>query len=95
MRNGESLLMRLAMGNCLMAVGRRVLGWQMSTTRSARVRLRLIWSCLLLPQDERSHLVLTSTASASCVAVMIHLHDVEVLWCRMQAALSLRRVLCE
>lgn len=59
------------------------------------MRLRLIWSSLLLPQDGRSHLVLTSTASASCVAVMIHLHDVEVSWCKMQAALSLRRVLCE
>lgn len=58
--------------------------------------MSLIWSSslllLLLPQTEGTHLLLTSSASAVCVAVVMHLHDVEVSWCRMQAALSLRQV---
>jgi hypothetical protein len=94
-REGESLLIRLEVGNCWVPVGRWVLGWQRSTTKSARVRLRLIWNSSVLAQIDSSHLVRTSTASASCVATMIDLHDVEVSWCRMQAALSLRRILCE
>ena len=47
--------------------------------------MSLIWSysLLLLSQIEGSHLLLTSGASAVCVTVVIHLHDVEVSWCRM------------
>lgn len=79
MRNSESLLVRLDVGNSRVSVDRWGLGWQRLTTRSARVRL--IWSSLLLLlqlplQVERSNPLLTSRASAVCVTVVINLHDV-------------------
>lgn len=57
--------------------------------------MRLIMSCSVSPHVDRSDLLLAGGAGAGCVAVVVGLHDVDVLWFRMQAALLVLRVLCE
>jgi hypothetical protein len=54
--------------------------------------VKLIWISPLTPQVDRSEMLLASMASALCVAIMVHLHDVEVSWGGMQVALFLRWV---
>jgi hypothetical protein len=93
LRDGELLAMELGICDGRVAYDGLVVRWHWLTTRSARVKL--IMSCSLSPHVDRSDLLLTGGAGAGCVAVVVGLHDVDVLWFRMQAALFVRRVLCE